>query len=63
LHEFFKRKLPPPRFVTIRGEEMQLPGSTTDLSKGEMVNFMDRICALTNIPIPDPAAAGFYQQH
>jgi hypothetical protein len=33
LHEFFKRKLLPLVFKTIRGEEIKLPASTTDLDK------------------------------
>src|SRR5690348_17251346 len=33
LHEFFKRKLLPPRFVKVRGEEIKLPASTTELDK------------------------------
>ena len=60
LHEFFKRKFLPPVFKTIQGEEIRLPASTTDLSKSDFVEYLDRICALTNVPIPDPEAAGFY---
>ena len=33
--------------------------STTDLSKIEMGEYMDRISALTEIPIPDPELAGY----
>jgi hypothetical protein len=59
LHEFFKRKLLPPVFKTIRGEEIKLPASTTDLSKNDFTEYLDRICALTNVPLPDPIAAGY----
>ncbi|MBS4082942.1 MAG: hypothetical protein KGZ73_05275 [Rhizobiales bacterium] len=59
LHEFFKRKLLAPVFKTIRGEEVKLPRSTTDLDKLEFTEYLDKIAALTGIPIPDPAAAGF----
>lgn len=59
LHEFFKRKLLPPVFKTIRGEDMKLPASTTDLDKVAFGEYLDRICALTNIPLPDPEAAGY----
>jgi hypothetical protein len=59
LHEFFKRKLLPPVFKTIRGEEIKLPASTTDLSKSDFAEYLDRICALTNVPLPDPVAAGY----
>jgi hypothetical protein len=60
LHEFFKRKFLPPVFKTIRGEEIRLPASTTDLSKSDFTEYLDRICALTNVPLPDAEAAGFY---
>jgi len=63
LHEFFKRKLLPPVFKTIQGEEIKLPRSTTDLSKGEFTEYLDKICALTNIPLPDPKAAGYIPNH
>jgi hypothetical protein len=59
LHEFFKRKLLPPQFIKVRGEEMKIPASTTDLDKGQFTEYLDRICALTNIPLPDPIAAGY----
>jgi hypothetical protein len=59
LHEFFKRKLLHPVFKTIRGEEIKLPRSTTELTKLEFGEYLDKICALTNIPLPDPQAAGY----
>jgi hypothetical protein len=59
LHEFFKRKLLPPVFKKICGEEIKLPASTTDLGKGEFTEYLDKICALTNVPLPDPIAAGY----
>lgn len=59
LHEFFKRKLLPPVFKTIRGEEMKLPASTRDLNKNDFTEYLDKICALTNVPLPDREAAGY----
>lgn len=59
LHEVFKRKLLPPVFKTIRGEEYKLPGSTRELDKAAFGNYLDKICALTNVPLPDPEAAGY----
>jgi hypothetical protein len=63
LHEFFKRKLLPPRFVTVRGEEIKLPASTTELSSGEFGEYLDKICALTNVPLPNPADAGYISNY
>jgi hypothetical protein len=54
LHEFFKRKILPPRFTEVMGEKVKLPASTTDLSKVDFGEYMEQICALTSVPIPDP---------
>lgn len=59
LHEFFKRKLLPPVIKKVRGEEIKIAASTTDLDKIAFGEYLDKICALTNIPLPDPAAAGY----
>lgn len=59
LHELFKRKFLKPVEKTIMGQQIKLPNSTTNLSKHEFSEYLDRICALTNVPIPDPALAGF----
>jgi len=54
LHEIFKRKFLPPRFITVLGKEYKLPASTTKLDKLDFQNYLDKISALTEIPIPDP---------
>jgi hypothetical protein len=59
LHEFLKRKLLPPRFLKVRGEELRIPASTRDLDKTDFAAYLDRICALTNVPLPDPEEAGY----
>ena len=59
LHEYFKRKFLRPQEKTILGVEMKLPASTTNLSKHDFSEFLDRICALTGVPIPDPVLAGY----
>lgn len=59
LHEFFKGKLLPRKLVTIKGRKTAHSydkiTSTTKLTKLEMSEYMDRISALTGIPIPDVA--------
>lgn len=60
LHEYFKRVHLPPKFITVMNKEVKIPASTTDLNKIEFGEYLDKICAETNVPIPDPVAAGYY---
>ena len=53
LHELFRRTLLPPQFKKILGRTIKLPASTTTLSKAEMGEYLDRIAAEVNIPIPN----------
>lgn len=41
------------------GEEVSKPRSTTKLNKSGFSDYLDKICALTNVPLPDPEAAGY----
>lgn len=59
LHELFKRKFLKKQFKKILGAEVVLPGSTAALSKVEFGEYMEKICAETGVPIPDPKDAGF----
>lgn len=59
LHEFLRRKLLPPKFLTVRGEEIKVPRSTTELSKTEFGEYLEKICALTEVPLPNPEEAGY----
>ncbi len=63
LHQYFKRTLLPPRFIKVFGKEVKIPASTTELSKGEMVDYIMRIQAEVEIPPPDPEAAGFISNY
>lgn len=54
LHSLFKRKFLPPEFVTILGIEIKRPASTTKLDKVAFGEYMQKISAMTNVPIPDP---------
>ncbi len=57
LHEYFKRVLLLPIFQTveIKGKkiEIKIPASTKKLSKLEFGEYIEKICALTGIPIPE----------
>jgi hypothetical protein len=52
LHEFFKRKFLKPKQVKVLGEEFQVWASTTKLSKTDFSEYMMKIEALTNVPVP-----------
>lgn len=54
LHELFKRKFLTPKFITVLGKEIKIPGSTAKLSKADFGEYMERICAECGVPIPDP---------
>lgn len=56
LHEYFRRTLLPPKFITAMGKEIKIPRSTTELSKTEFSEYMEKISALTLVPIPDTEA-------
>jgi len=53
LHEFFKRKLLPPRFVIVMKREVKLPTTTTNLSKSEFSLYIKGIEELTGILAPE----------
>jgi hypothetical protein len=60
LHEYLKRALLPPRSLKVLGKTIQVPSSTTELSKLAMGDYMEKIAALVNVPIPDTKT---YQQY
>jgi hypothetical protein len=57
LHELFKRKFLPAKFIKVRIKgketEIKIPSSTTELNKLEFVDYMDKISSETEIAIPD----------
>ena len=57
LHEYFKSKLMPKKIVKIHGKkgdyDIERVKSTTELSKLEFGEYMDKISAITEVPIPD----------
>lgn len=56
LHEYFKRTFLTPKFIKIRGKEIEVYPTTTSLKKGEFSEYLEKINADTNIPIPDTEA-------
>ena len=63
LHELFKRKFLPPQEKVILGQAIKLPSSTANLSKYDFSEYMEKICAESGVPIPDPELAGFISNH
>jgi hypothetical protein len=64
LHDFFKMKLLPKETVTLKGKKAHVferTKSTTKLNKQEMSEYMEKICAMTGVPIPDPQEAGYFR--
>lgn len=59
LHEFFKRKFLPPRYLEVLNEKIKIPGSTAKLNKPEFCEYLMKIEQLTGIPLPNPADAGY----
>ncbi len=58
LHEAFKRMFLPPVFSKIGGKTVRFIGSTRALDPLAMNEYMEKICALTQIPIPPPESVG-----
>jgi hypothetical protein len=52
LHEYLKRTLLPPKFITVLGKEIKIPMSTTELNKSDFTIYLDKISALTGVPLP-----------
>lgn len=60
VHEILKRMFIPPRIIVYRGKELRIAGSTSNLSKIEFSEYLERIRAEAGelgITIPDPEQA------
>lgn len=61
LHEYFRRTLLAPKFIKVLGKEIKIPKSTTELSKLEFADYLDKISSETEIQIPDSEAYNNFQ--
>lgn len=59
LHEYFRRLLLPPKFVTVMGKTIRMPTSTTELSKTDFGTYLEKINAECGVPLPDKTLAGY----
>lgn len=55
LHELFKRVCLPQKKIVALGKEIQIPATTTKLSKSEFSEYITKIEILTGILSPDPS--------
>jgi hypothetical protein len=53
LHEYFRRKFLPPKFIKVMGQEVKIARSTTELKKHEFSEYMEKISAETGVAVPD----------
>jgi hypothetical protein len=63
LHSWAKHKFLPRKFATVLGEDVELEATTKTLSKAEFGEYLDRICAETGVPLPNPQEAGYISNH
>ena len=63
LHEYAKRIFLPPKFINVNGKEIKIPGSTTNLSKTDFSDYMDRISAWSGVPIPRGEEVGYISNY
>lgn len=62
LHEFFKREFLVPKFIKVMGKEIEIYPSTTTMKKLEFSEYLEKICAKTEVPIPDTNAYNAYYE-
>lgn len=59
LHEYFRRKFLPPKFIKVLDKEVKIPASTTDLSKNDFGEYLDKCSMECGVELLDPTEAGF----
>lgn len=59
LHAYFRQAHLSPKVITVLGKEVEVPKSTTALTKSEMTEYMFAIEQETGVPIPNPQDAGY----
>ncbi len=54
LHKLFKGLFLPKKPMIFKGKTYMMSGSTTELNKPQFSEYLEKICAETNVPLPDP---------
>lgn len=63
LHAWAKTKFLPRKFSSVMGMDVELSPTTQTLKKAEFNEYLERICAETGVPLPDPQAAGYISNY
>jgi hypothetical protein len=50
----FKRKYLKPKFITVFGNEIKIPNTTSELNKSDFVEYLGKICSESGVALPDP---------
>lgn len=53
LHAHFREAHIPSKWILVFGKTTEIRKSTADMNKTEFSEYLDRICAECNVPIPD----------
>jgi len=59
LHSLFKSMFLVVEIRKVLGKDVRIVRSTTDLTTGEFMQYLDRIAAEVNIELPNPEDAGY----
>lgn len=54
LHKLFKGLFLPKTPMTFNGKTYMMSGSTADLNKPQFSEYLEKICAESEVPLPDP---------
>ena len=63
LHSLFKDMFLTKETKKVLGEEVKIVKSTTDLTTGEFMQYLDRISSHTEIALPNPEEAGYISNY
>jgi prophage antirepressor-like protein len=63
VHAWVKHEFLPVRYATVFAKDVPIEPSTTTLNKADFGDLLERVCARTCIPLPDPQAAGYISNH
>lgn len=60
LHEYAKRRFLQPRFITVKGETIKIPATTTLLNKSDFAEYIMKLEEWSGVQFPSPEEAGYF---